>query len=334
MAKKDKQKDPPSDPNQPQPKKPKRSHGALKQLLPGSKAAANGNATLNDSTGFYHDEETWINIYYILSSKLLDSDATYVPPPTTRIVALFNAFFQGYKEPVGECASSSNERRPYLTCTAVPRRTKKTFSDFDSAAERMCSALKAKVEKESEARNTTAVTEHTSTPYTLVITPAILASVLADPASLPSLLIPPTWAPDKADWVDTAIANLQARPHRSDANAMHWHRDYARLTWNPTTLPAETLINGPQMVMRKDYAAEANALVNICPVPPLGFFGDLRELKEGDFVEEVFGGVEVEMAEGRRVETRGEVMKRERRKFEVHVGVLKRGLVVQRRGVE
>jgi hypothetical protein len=73
------------------------------------------------------------------------------------------------------------------------------------------------------------------------------------------------------------------------------------------------LIYGSQIINRKDHAAAANALIDACPIPPLGYFGNLKNPKKEDFREDAYDDVWVVTIEDKPVETIEQVKAQERR---------------------
>lgn len=257
---------------------------------PGSKADANDNARLGPH-GFYNDEEAWIHVYYKLLSMKASRETDIRIPPTIDILLHFNAYFQGFKEPVG----SWDEQLLVMECAAVPLRARKTYNEFEAAVQRICPTLKAEIDsmRVSRSHDTDGIGAQPEADYGLAITPEIIRSVLnehgdLDATALANLSIPAVWHPNQKPWQDRALARIDARGLPLKNAFDHWHRDVEPFTWNPLDVPARSLANGPQMVSRFDDAAGANAILNACPVPPRGYFGDLNTLKDEDFKEDVY----------------------------------------------
>ncbi|KAF1352646.1 hypothetical protein EJ07DRAFT_159098 [Lizonia empirigonia] len=267
----------------------------MAETPPGSKTDANGNARL-DPHGFYNDEEAWIHIYYTLLSKKASRDADFRIPPTIDILLHFNAYFQGFKEPVGSWRrSAQNDRILVMECAAVPKRDRRTYKEFEAAVQRICPTLKAEIDsmRVSRSHDTDDTGAQPEADYGLAITPEVIHSVLdehgnLDATALANLSIPAVWHPSQEPWQDRALVRIDARVVPEKDAFPLWHRDFEPNHWNPLDLPARSLANGPQMVSRFDDAAGANAILNACPVPPRGYFGDLNTLKDEDFKEDVY----------------------------------------------
>ncbi|KAF2243865.1 hypothetical protein BU26DRAFT_569760 [Trematosphaeria pertusa] len=82
----------------------------------------------------------------------------------------------------------------------------------------------------------------------------------------------------------TAKHPLQLECNPSGERAS-WHSNSKVNTWIPAPFGViNTYIGGIKMVCRQEGAANANGLMNIAIVPPVGYFGGLRELLREDSV--------------------------------------------------
>jgi hypothetical protein len=243
---------------------------------PTSKPAANGGA-VQHKNGFYNDEEVWIEIYYTLLSEAVSNNAGFLPPPTTEILLCFNAFFQGYMEPIGTMPNARGK----------VQRGKKSYADFNNYILTNHMSLL-------QGNGTTLTVDHELNNgrfYRPVITPALLQDVLSGSRSIEDLTEEDAPPLDDKTWIQKAADRLKSREdqfvytaddhrHADSLNIMACEDD--ELVWDP-----EGLIDGTrkahQMVSREGDAAAANGLLFACAVPPLGFFGDLRTLANDDF---------------------------------------------------
>ncbi|KAF3050106.1 hypothetical protein E8E11_004669 [Didymella keratinophila] len=224
---------------------------------PGSKTSANGVGVRNADNSFFNDEEAWIKIYYTLLARQAVQQVEMPIPPTTDSLLLFNAYFQGFKEPIAE-----------------PTRTRRNLVDFETAVQRVCPELKTQIDGLREQRPDYVDADDASAEASsLFVTPEQIASVLEEAGKLDA----------DGNPVMTALDNLSLP--------------------NPTPADIDLSLNsGPQMANRHEDAAYANALINACPVPPLGFFGDLRELKKQDFNGDHYGGQERKLEQAKHKE--------------------------------
>lgn len=266
-----------------QPKRPKPSKPPRKKT--GSSTDANGGAT-ETADGFFDDEEAWIKIYYTLLLKKATQEASMPIPPTTEILLSFNAYFQGFKEPVGEAVQSWNRLEWLLECAASPKRTRKHLADFEAAVQRVCPETKRTTDDLRRNRRTSGVrTAALSQRFIIFISLEQIASVLQEAdmvteegrpvtAALNKITVSDVSRSDARTWKDKAVACIGV--HKIINKVEH-------KPWDPEDVPARSLRNGPQMVNSRDDDGYANAMLNACPIPPLGFCGDLRNLQDKDF---------------------------------------------------
>jgi hypothetical protein len=287
-------------------KKPKPSKPPKPLRKPGSKTDANGGRVRNIDNDFFSDEEAWIKIYYTLLARITERQVAMTIPPTTHILLLFNAYFQGFKEPIGSPHLDWNGRDWLLECVAVPTRIRRNLIEFETAVQRLCPDLKRQIDVLREERPACVGGDGVSAEASsLFVTPEQIASVLQETGkldadgnpvltTLDSLTLPDPTPVDINLWKDKAVARINARETRHPDDHPR-HLDYKLHHWIPQDIPARSLHPGTQMVNRHEDAAYANAIINACPVPPLGFFKDLRELRDQDFNSHYYDGQEREI---------------------------------------
>jgi hypothetical protein len=241
----------------------------------------NNGATLSDN-GFYNDEEVWIEIYYALLEDALSHDPNFRPPPMTEILLEFNAFFKGYKRPVGDDMPNAD---------AVAARPRKLYAGFHAYVTENLGKITeqlsdiATLDYESNAQN----------HYRPAITPELLSAVISGTKTISSLTCADA-RPDTRTWIDKATERLGTRGIEIgihlDGSTRHndWHifshpEAYGDKIWDPQGIIRTYRGYSYQMAERHADAALGSALLFAAAVPPLGFGGDLRKLRNEDFDE-------------------------------------------------
>lgn len=215
---------------------PKRARPSKPLQKPGSKTDANGGGVRNADNDFFDDKETWIRMYYTLLSRKAAQQQTMPIPPTFQILLLFNAYFQGFKEPIGR-ASQDWDGDWLVECVAAPTRTRRNLIKFETAVQCVCPELKTHINILREQRPHYVNTDNASVG--MFVTPEQIARVLQEAGTenadgvalmtaLDSLTLPVP-APAQADsWKTKAVAYLDVHeterpddhPRRLDCK---WH---------------------------------------------------------------------------------------------------------------
>jgi hypothetical protein len=265
------------------PKAPKRKADSDPAECTTTSKDANNRATLSPS-GFYNDEEVWIEIYYTLLAAALSRDQAFRPPPMTEILLDFNIFFQGYKQAVGTEMHTAN---------AVTLRRRRSYEEFRAYIAANLGPLTAQFAGIAPLPRD-ANTRH----FRPVISPALLADVMSGTKSLCTLRTADA-QPDARPWLERAAKRVDVRGRHE--LGVHWtpqerHVDrhlnshsesYGNAVWDPQGIIRSYRGHSYVMTDRHVDAAAGSALLFAAAVPPLGFNGDLRGLKEGDFDEAV-----------------------------------------------